>query len=786
MWINYFKIAYRNLLRNKGFSLTNLLGLSIGCTSAIFILLWVYDELTYDKFHENYGEIYQVMAHRDYNNQIFTDQNMVFPLGPAIEQELPEVKHAVVSTYPESHILSNGDRKFRENGITASENYFEVFSWQFLQGNPKTALPDPSSIVLTESSAKALFGEEDPLHKTVKIDNSHELTVTAVLQDLPGNSTFQFDYIHAFNLSDATLTRAMSNWTSSSWNIFVQTVPGTDPEILSEKISELKIQNNPGDKGISEYFVFPMAKWRLYGEFKEGVNTGGMIQYVRLFFFIAVIILLIACVNFMNLSTARSERRAKEVGIRKTLGSDKKQLILQFFFESTILTVMAFFLSVLAVSLLMPTFNQLVEKSLSLEITSSVFLMIALAILLFTGVIAGSYPALYLSSFNPVKVLKGTFLVGKKAALPRNILVVAQFVVSILLISCTLIIYQQIQHIKDREMGYDPNNLIMVSTTDDTGKNFDVIKDELLKTGTIQAVTRTFSPITSIWWRSPAPEWEGKPTDMNLLMTGMNSDLDFAETIGVRMLQGTDFTGMPTDSSALILNLAAVEAMGLEEPVGMQMRYNNSTYTVIGVTDNVVMDSPFKPVDPMMIFFNPDQTYSISIRLREGTQVQAGLQAVEEVFMKYNPSAPFEYQFVDQEFGRKFLAEELASKITTIFSGLAIFICCIGLAGLASFTIEKRFREIGIRKVLGASIFQVLLLISKDFLKLVLIAFCLAVPFAYWKMDQWLESYTYHISISLWVFAGVGVMVMMLSLAVVSLNTLRAALANPVDSLKSE
>jgi putative ABC transport system permease protein len=786
MWTNYFKIAYRNLLRNMGFSLTNLLGLSIGCTCAIFIMLWVYDELTFDKFHKNYGEIYQVMAHRNYNDQIFTDQNMVFPLAPALQETLPEVKSAVTTSFSESHILSAEDQRFRRDGLTVSDGFFKVFSWEFLQGAPETALPDASSIVLTESTAQALFGSEDPLHKTVKIDNSSELTVTGVIRDVPGNSTLRFEYIHAYNFADENLTRAMSNWVNSSWNVYLQVLPGTNEEILSKKISELKIQNTPGDKELTQYFAFPMEKWRLHSEFREGVNTGGMIQYVWLFSIIAVITLVIACVNFMNLSTARSERRAKEVGIRKTLGSDKKQLMLQFFFESMILTAVAFCISLLAVVLLMPYFNQLVGKTLVFDITSPVFWAISLSTVVFTGVVAGSYPALYLSSFNPISVLKGTILAGRKAALPRNLLVIGQFVVSILLISCTLIVYQQIQHIKNRDLGYDPNNLIMVASSEDLSRNFNVLKDELLKSGTVKAVTRTFSPITNIWWRSPSPEWDGKPTDMNLLMAGLYTDVDFSETVGAKMIEGSDFTGMPSDSSSMILNLAAVEAMGLENPIGMQMRYGPNTFTVTGVMDNIIMDSPFNPVDPMMVLFRPNATYSISLRLKDDASLQAGLASVEEIFKKYNPAVPFEYQFVDQEFGRKFLSEELVSRLITIFAGLAIFICCIGLAGLASYTIEKRFREIGIRKVLGASIPQVMLMIAKDFLKLVAIAFAIAVPLAYWRMEQWLGTYTYHIDISFWVFVGVGVVVMILSLGVVSVNTLRAAVANPVDSLRSE
>ncbi|GAB3220331.1 ABC transporter permease [Algoriphagus aestuariicola] len=786
MFRNYLKIALRNLLRNKGFSITNILGLTIGCASTLFILLWVHDELTFNKFHQNYENIYQVMANRNYNEEIFTDQNMVLPLANAIQSELPEVEQAVTATFSESHILGNGETKARKIGITASDNFFKVLSWEFLEGNEATALPDASSIVLTESTAKSLFGTEDPMHKTVKLDNATELTVTGILKDIPSNSTFQFDYIHAFNYSDEGLLRSLTNWTNSSWNVFLKVPPGTDEKELSEKITALKIRNSPNDKGISEYFAFPMSKWRLYAEFKEGVNTGGMIQYVKMFSIIAVIMLLVACVNFMNLSTARSERRAKEVGIRKTLGSDKKQLMLQFFFESMLLTLSAFFLSLLVVLLLMPYFNELVVKKLTLDLSSPIFWIISGVIVVFTGMVAGSYPALYLSSFSPVKVLKGTFLAGEKAVLPRNILVVGQFVASILLISGTLIVYQQIQYIKNRDMGYNPNNLVMVSSSDDIQKNFSVIKDELLKSGKIQGVTRTFSPITSVWWRSPAPSWEGKPTDMNLLMAGLYTDVGFSETMGVKMIQGNDFTGMPSDSTSLILNRAAVEAMGLKEPVGTQMRYNGETYNVIGVTENVVMDSPFKPVEPMMIFFSPEITYSISVRFKDGIPVQDGLLAMEEVFKTYNPSVPFEYQFVDQEFGRKFVSEELVSKLTNIFAALTIFVCCIGLAGLASYTIEKRFREIGIRKVLGASVPQVLLLISSDFLKLVLIAFCIAAPLAYWKMGEWLETYTYHVTMNFWLFIGVGGLVLFLALAVVTANTMKAALANPVKSLKSE
>jgi ABC-type antimicrobial peptide transport system permease subunit len=450
------------------------------------------------------------------------------------------------------------------------------------------------------------------------------------------------------------------------------------------------------------------------------------------------------------------------------------------------LVLIAFIFSIIAVYLLLPLFNSLVGKNLTLHLSDPAIWIGALAIILFTGVIAGSYPALYLSSFNPVKVLKGTFLAGKNAVLPRRILVVAQFVITTLLISATIIVYQQIQHVKSRDIGYNPDNLLMVPASPDVNKNYTIIKNELLKTGMVNSVTRTFSPITEVWWKSPSPDWEGKPADANIIVTGFSADVDFAKTTGVKMLQGKDFSGLPSDSSALLLNKAAVDIMGLKNPIGLQMRYGNKAFTVTGITSNVVMESPYKPVEPMMIFYQPDNLNVLDIRLNPAVQLQQALQSIETVFKTYNPSVPFEYQFADQEFNKKFITEALISKLTNIFAGLAIFISCIGLAGLASFTIEKRIREIGIRKVLGASVQQVLLLISKEFLKLVLIAFVIAVPLTWWTMSSWLEKYEYHINISNWLFVTVGFAILLLTLLVVTLNTMRAAMSNPAKSLRTE
>jgi ABC-type antimicrobial peptide transport system permease subunit len=783
---NYFKIAWRNLYRNKGFSISNVLGLTIGITCTILILLWVQDELTYNKFQKNYNDIQQVLANRNFDGKIFTDDAIVFPLAKEMEKNLPQVKNAVVSTYSESHVLSVGENKLKKNGYTVSDHYFNIFSWKFLEGDAATAISQPNTIVLTESAARSFFGNSNPIGKLISMDNQRNVTVSAIVADVPSNSTMQFDFIQPYNYDDGNIRQAQTEWRNSFSNVFIQTVPGADLGMLAKNMNALVKQHDPNDK-VSTYFFQPMHKWRLYSDFKEGVNTGGMIEYVRLFSIIACIILLIACVNFMNLSTARSEKRAKEVGIRKTLGSAKSQLILQFLFESLILALIAFVFSLIIIFLLLPSFNLLVNKHLGLPLNKSFFWLWVSGIVLFTGLVAGSYPALYLSSFNPVKVLKGTFFAGKKAMTPRRILVVAQFIISILLISATAIVYQQIMHVKNRDIGYNPDNLVMIpSGTPELDKSFPVVKDEMLKTGLFEAVTRTSMPITDIWNYSPAPDWAGKPAGMNMLVAAMRTDADFAKTMGIKMIAGKDFSGSVSDTNNLLLNAAAVKAMGLKHPLGMEFTYNNRKFTLIGITSDVVMSSPFKPVDPIVIFYRPDYSNFISARVAKNVKPQVAIAAMEPIFKKHNPAIPFEYQFADLEFGKKFAAEELISKLTNIFAALAIFICCLGLAGLASFTIEKRIREIGVRKVLGASVRQLLMLISTEFLKLVMVAFVIAVPLGWWLMNNWLQHYEYRVGLSLWLFGIVGVLILLLTLLVVGANTIKAAMRNPVKSLRTE
>lgn len=782
---SYLKIAWRNIRRNKSFSLINILGLSIGMASTIFILLWVQDEMSWDRFHSNYKNIHHVMVNRDFNGEINTDNSTPFPMAAALKQAFPQIKKSFVSNYGQDQVLKYKENILKRRGFQVMGDYFDMLQWSFIKGNRKTALANPENIVLTESIAASLFGKEDPMGKTIKVDNNELKKVSGIVKDAPSNSSVSFEFIIPYNPNSDLVKNTANDWINSFTQTFVELQPGTDLNALGKQIS-LFANNKNSNRTNFEYLLHPMEKWRLYSDFQNGINTGGMISYVKLFTAIAIIILLIACVNFMNLSTAKSEKRSKEVGIRKTLGSARSQLIIQFYSESFLFSVMALVVALLAVYFLLPFFNSIMGKELVLEFSDYKFIVLAIVMILVTTAVAGSYPALYLSSFNPVKVLKGTFLTGKNASLPRKVLVVFQFGISVLLISSTVLVYQQIQHVKNRDLGYNTNNLLSIPTSEEAKRNAAVIRNELLQTGMIESLTRTMTPLTEIWNFTPAPEWNGKPAGTEMIMTATATDRDYSQTMKTKVLAGRDFTAAPVDSNAMLLNKAAVDMMQLKDPVGMEMRHFNQKYTVVGVTDNVVMGSPYTPVMPMMTFYSPERTNFLVLRIKEGVKPQELLPKIESIFKQHSPETPFEYSFVDQDFNSKFVTEDLISRLSKIFAGLAIFICCIGLSGLASFTIERRFKEIGIRKVLGASVQQLIFLISKEFLILVGIAAIISIPVTWFLLKNWLANYEYRIDISMWLFAGSFVAVLLLTLLIVLLNSIRAALSNPSESLRTE
>lgn len=785
MFRSYLKISWRNIWKNKVFSVTNLLGLSIGMTCTLLIFLWVQDELSWDKFHPNHENVYHVMVNRNFNGEINSDLSTPFPLSSTLKQSFPEIKNSSLDNFGSEQVLKFNETIIKRRGYSVYGDYFNIFQWTFVKGSPATALQSPDNIIVTTSVAKALFSTDDPIGKVVTMNNRDLKKVSGVVKDPPSNSSVQFSFLMPYNPSDDYVREASNDWVNAFTQSFVEVAPGTDISALNKKISQF-VNKRSGNNSNFEYFLHPMDKWRLYSDFRNGINTGGMISYVRLFSIIAIIILLIACVNFMNLSTAKSEKRAKEVGIRKTLGSAKKQLIIQFYSESLIFSLLSFVLAIAAVLILLPFFNTLVDKQLSFPVDNPLFWIAALVMILLTGFVAGSYPALYLSSFHPIKVLKGTFLPGRKAAVPRKVLVVLQFGVSVLLITSTILVYQQVQHVKNRDIGYNNDNLLSIPSSPDANRNADVIKNELLQANLVSSVTRTFSPITEIWNFTPAPDYKGKPQDANMIMSATRADAGFVNTIGARLLQGRDFTTAPVDSSSMILNKAAVTLMQLKDPLGMEMRYGNRNYTVIGVTEDMVMTSPYAPVQAMMIF--PDRrggNYFV-MRLKQDLKPQEALPKIEAIFKKHNPEYPFEYRFVDEEFNRKFITEDLIANLSKIFAGLAIFICCLGLSGLASFTIERRFKEIGIRKVLGASVQQLLYLISKEFLLLVMLSVLISIPVTWWILNNWLQNYEYRINISIWLFIGSCASVLLLTLVIVWLNAAKAAMANPAKSLRTE
>lgn len=782
---NYLKVAWRNLLRNKTFSLINVSGLTIGMACTMLIVLWVYNEKTWDTNNKNYNNTYHVFSNRNFNGEISTGPDMMYPLPKAAKETMPEIEHAAIVSFAGTTLMGNGDTRMIKSTVTASPEFFDVFTFDFIRGDA-SALADPDALVLTETTAKALFNNTDVIGKPVKLHNTRNAIVKAVVKDAPRNSTMQFDAVIPFNPSSPEIKAWENEWVNCGHRVFFTTKAGTNIPALEKKVLNLIRQRtgseNPTTRG--SIILHAMSKWRLYEEFRGGVNVGGRIQYVNLFTWIAVVILIIACVNFMNLSTARSEKRAREVGIRKTLGSRRKQLIGQFLSESVLLAIISFLLAVAVVCAVIPAFRQLLDIDIIIPFNEPMLWMISLGIVLLTGIVAGCYPAFYLSGFIPVKVLKGSVLQGRQAILPRKMLVTFQFIASIVLISAALIIYQQLQFVKKRDIGYNTNNLIQLHAPDGLNRNFDAFRNDLQQAGVLSSVVRTSTPLTTILGFTSGIRWTGAPPVDNLVIGFLFSDGDFAKTTQAKIIEGRDFR--QGDSNSVIFNREAIRLMGLSSPVGKQINWAGKDRVIVGVVDNMVMTSPYEAASPMMVCYEDRRAGFTNIRLTENTDVRKAISTIERVYKKYSPEDPFEYRFIDEEFNRKFINEQLVGKLAVIFAGLSIFVCCLGLFGLVACTIERRNKEIGIRKVLGASVQQVLVLMSKEFLLLVGLAFLVAIPAAWWGMNEWLKNFNYRIDIGIGVFLLVGFITLIIALLTVGLNASAAALRNPVKTLRSE
>ncbi|MBK8292181.1 MAG: ABC transporter permease [Flammeovirgaceae bacterium] len=784
---NYLKIAIRNLTKNSVYSFINISGLSIGIASSVLILLWVADEYSYDTFHKNYNSIYKLYQNQEWQQGIGTGNAMPYPLKEVIKDRTNAIKHVVMTNWGEGNMLEVGERRLNKMGLSASEDFFKVFSFNMVRGDPNTALNDPTSIVITESTAQAFFENQDPINQLIKIDNGQELKVTGVIKDLPKQSAFRFDYVLPFGYLESTqgwVHNSKDNWNNNSFPMYVQLQENTTEAEVNTAIQDI-IKENNSKAPTAKLFLHPISKWRLYSNFENGKNSGGLIDYVQLFTAIAIFVLVIACINFMNLATARSERRAREVGIRKSVGSRRKQLIFQFLGESRMITLISFLVAIVLVEILLPSYNLLVNKNISIDYGNPLIWLTALGLILVIGIFSGSYPAFYLSSFQPVKVLKGKINLGKGVSTPRQVLVTLQFGFSIFLIIGTIIIYQQIMHVKSRDMGYDRENLIQIWTNNELEANFQTIREELLRTGVVEAVCKSNSPITSIFSNNEI-EWEGKISEQRVAFSTIATEYDYTETMGIKMLVGRDFSRDFNDSSSTVINQAAVDLMAMDNPIGQKIKMNGRDLEIIGVMPNVVMGSPYQPVEPMTLIFDPEWSSTITVRLNKTPDLNASVETIQSVFKKHNPTYPLWYRFADSDFEKKFSDINLISRLAGIFASLAIVITCLGLLGLAAFMAEQRTKEIGIRKVMGASVASLVLLLSKDFSKLVIFAFAVSAPIGWWFINDFLKRYPYRVDVAWWVLAGSGVVALGLALLIVSTQALRAARANPSQSLRSE
>ncbi|CAN5897627.1 ABC transporter permease [soil metagenome] len=788
---NYLKIAYRNLLRQKAFSVINIAGLATGMACSILILLWVQDELSYDRFHAHADRIYRVNTGMGGENMAISPP----PLAPALVEELPEVENAVRLKLPFSEVLlSIGDAKFEEKQVVfADSSFLRVFSFPLVEGDLRTAMVRSDSLLLTQKTARKYFGEEDAVGQTLQRANQHLFTVTGVLQDNPGNTHLQFDVV----LPLTALRHLNPYYSDSVWSEFdaftyLLLDKGFSPSApaladLEGRVNELYRRQEKGMK--VNLNLQPLPDIRLHSKdiAYNLIGESGNVLYVRLFVVIAVFILLIACINFMNLATARSARRAKEVGLRKVVGAGRPQLVRQFLGESLLITALALVLAVVLVELALPPFNQITGKALSVSFLSPQLLLGLLGIGLLTGLLSGSYPALFLSAFEPVRVLKGVLQMGSGNLLFRNGLVVVQFVVSIVLIVGTAVVYSQLHHIKNADLGYDKENLVYVPLKGELTKNVQPLRVELPRHPSTEHFTFvTFLPTgfanttTGVWW-------EGYDPAVQPSFATFGVDPSFVEIFGTELRSGRNFSPhLATDSSGYLINEKAAQLMGLDpdSAVGFKFSFWQRDATVIGIVKDFNFKPVHHPVEPLILHMRHNYINYLVVRAQPGS-LQQTIADLEQVWDRVNPAYPFTYGFIDQDLEQQYRAEERMGQIFNSFSLLAIFISCLGLYGLAAFTAEQRTKEIGIRKVLGASVASIVRLLSKNFIKLVGVAILIALPLAWYAMGRWLEDFAYRIDLEWWVFALAAGLALLIALLTVSFQSVKAALANPVKSLKA-
>ncbi|SHM37934.1 ABC transporter permease [Chitinophaga sp. CF418] len=777
---NYLKIAWRNLWRNRVFSSINIAGLGIGMAVSFTLILYVLFQFSYDDFHKNNSYVYHVKVGDDGGS------NTPVPLGPLLQKSTPEIKEVIRASYPAPHLLKAGDKSLKLSGFYTDPKFLDVFTFPVIKG--QGLLKDENTIILTESTASKLFGNADPIGQIVNFDIQHPLVVTAVIKDPPSNSTLQFSYLLSWALfRSAEPWVREEEWGNFGINTFVQLVPKADPAIVAHKIRNVLHEQKAIIPATSYLLLHSMSKWKLYGEIKNGKIAGGEIAAVRLFALLALGILLIACVNFMNLSTAQSERRAKEVGVRKSVGANRRALIWQFMNESLLLVGISLLLALALMWGILPTFNMLTNSSLQLSQAPASFWLAIVLLALFTAIVSGSYPAFVLSAFKPVKVLKGGIVEVKGNFRPRQVLVMFQFTLAIVLIFVTIVIYRQINYIRNLPIGYDPKGLVDIQLEGNVYDDYDAFRQEVIGAGAAVNGSATLSSIAQAGASMWALKWPGQlPGEENINFGVLTATENFVSTFGITLKEGRDFLSAG-DSLSMMLNETAVKTMHLKEPVvGQQVRVNGQDRTITGVVKDFVWMKSYMPATPVVIPYNPGWRGFITMKLNPQLSVSECLRRMEKIYRSFNPDYPFQYTFVDETYKRKYAYEQVLGVLINVFATLAIMISCLGLLGLSVFAAARRKKEIGIRKVLGAGITQVTVLLSKEFLKPVLVAILVASPIASYVMMKWLQHYTYRISLEWWIYLLAGMIAIVIALLTVSIQSVKAASMNPVKALRSE
>jgi putative ABC transport system permease protein len=783
---NNFKIAWRNLLKSKGYATINIIGLAIGMAAVLMIAIWVQNQSQFDNFYSNKDNLYRVWNKYEDVGQIGMSNITSGPASVTLKAEYPEVEHAARVYWNVDRLLSFDENKIKSKGTEVDPSFMEMFDFKLLKGNRSQVLSGPQNIILTESLSKKIFGDTDPLNKTLILDNKEPYQVSGIIADLPSNTDFDFNYLIPLTKAD----NYSPNWNTSTFMTYIQLKDGTDVDAFNKKLKNI-IAKKTNNELKGSLFLYPLSKMHLYSKFEQGVPVGGKIDQVKLVAGLGFLILLIACINFVNLSTARSQKRAKEVAVRKVVGAQRSSLIAQFLTESVLLSFIAGILSIGLTFLALPFFNKILDKPLVFSITDPIIWVSLVGFILLTGVFAGLYPAFVLSSFKPIRSLK-VFGKSKKLALNfREVLVVLQFGIALILIIATLIVRSQIEYAGKRDIGYSPSQLIEIPMEGDMTKNYKVIKSELINKNIAHAVTRTGWSITrnasnssgNFSWEGATPE-QGKKIVFNI----GKAESDFVKTLGLKVLEGRDidFERLASDSLSVLVNEAAIKEMKLKNPIGSILKWGSNTFTIVGVINDYINDSPYSPVTPLLIYPAKEWMLNMVVRTNPSLPIDHNLKQMEEILKKFNPAYPFEYKFVDQQFATKFKEQQQTAQLALIFSGLAIFISCLGLLGLASYIAELRTKEIGIRKVLGASVTGITAMLSRDFVKLVLIAILLASPIAWWTMNKWLEDFSYRIEIQWWIFAVAGIAALTIAILTVSTQAIRAANTNPVKTLRDE